>query len=138
MHRLLSAVLFLCIGVLASLQAAPLQRCLMQNQIILSGAGHCAGDIKSCCETCGHDKNSPQSASEDCCVDLGKLSDATAPAHLERVADPVLVVALLFFVPDTWELMMRPVVIQQDYPPVPLKSPPAPSRRQAVLNVWTV
>lgn len=140
MHRVMSAVLFFCIGALASMQAAPFQRCLLQNQIILSGAGSCIEEVQACCDACEHEHplKSSNNENQDCCVDLEKLPEATAATHLERVPDPVMVLALVMFVPYTWELLMSPATNQQVYPVTQHKMPPAPSRRQAVLRVWTV
>lgn len=140
MHRVMSAVLFFCIGALASLQAAPFQRCLLQNQIILSGAGSGLEEVQGCCDACEDEHLLKEHSNEkqDCCVDLEKLPEAAVPSHLERVPEPIMVLALVLFVPYTWELVMKPAANQQDYPPVPPEMSFAPGRRQAELRVWTV
>lgn len=137
MHRLLSAILLLCFGALASLQAAPLQRCLVLNQIVLSGAESCGPKVAACCRQC-HSDRQDRELSRHCCTDVSKLSKSTAPAVSERLPEPVVTVLISFFHVDVSLPALLDGVSEAKMSSAPVMIPPLPLRRQALLRVWTV
>jgi len=137
MHRLLSAILLLCFGALASLQAAPLQRCLVQNQIVLSGAESCGPRVASCCRQCHSDREGRE-LDKHCCTDVSKLSKSTAPAVFERLPEPVLTVVISFFFSEVSLPVLQDGVGDANGVSSSERIPPIPVRRQALLRVWTV
>lgn len=137
MRRVLSAILLICFGLVAPLQAEPARLCLLENKVLPSTIGACPYEVAepACCDAC--DSSGAGNSGEDCCVNLDTLSDTTVPVLLEKLSSPLLL--MLSFQENEWQRCADIAVRQETAPlPPPARRTANATRRQAVLRVWTV
>ncbi len=139
MHRVVSALLLICFGVLAPWQALPTRLCLLENRLLLTGFDACGvsdrGKAK-CCEKCeARDvKQTTGETGEECCVAWEALPDATVPPLPGKL--PALAWVVLPVLESPW--LPRLAVTKAETRPPPALIPITAAKRQAVLRVWTV
>jgi|GEM_PF-5737860 len=147
MQRALSLFLFICFGLMASAGAQPLRLCLLKWEIL--SLNQCmefsmTQQDKACCDhqkdagdNCGM-QHQPVIPADDCCVNLDKVPDSTAPAMPERV--PAMVA---FELPSFIYGDLAPLNIEQrdrDMHKLPgsYLQDSRPSSRRAMLSIWRI
>ena len=146
MQWALSLFLFICFGLMASAGAQPLRLCLLKWEILSIEqcmAFSTTQQHKACCdhqqdagENCTP-QHQPGSPADECCVNLDKVPDSTAPAMPERVPAMVAFELPRFVYGD-----LVPLNIEQrdtDIHTLPVNfRDRGPSSRRAMLNIWRI